>query len=72
MPECEELRIEVVDDEMATVLRKKTGAERLQIANGLFRMAQRLIRSRFKAQHPEWTEGQIAAAVAKRISHGST
>ena len=70
--ESDTLRIEVIDDQMAAVLRQKTGAERLQIANGMFRMAQRLIRSRLKAQHPEWTEGQIAAGVASRISHGST
>ena len=72
MDDSEQLRIEVIDDHMAAVLRKKSGAERLQIANGMFRMAQRLIRSRLNAQHPEWTEGQIAAGVASRISHGST
>ncbi len=71
-PECEKLRIEVIDDQMAAVLREKTGAERLQIANGMFRMAQRLIRSRLKAQHPDWTEDQIAAGVASRILNGST
>ena len=70
--ESDTLRIEVIDDQMAAVLRQKTGAERLQIANGMFRMAQRLIRSRLKAQHPEWTAGQIATGVASRISHGST
>ena len=70
--ESDTLRIEVIDDQMAAVLRQKTGAERLQIANGMFRMAQRLIRSRLKAQHPDWTEDQIAAGVAIRIAHGST
>ncbi len=72
MAESGALRIETVDDQMAAVLREKTGAQRLQIANGMFRMAQRLIRSRLKAQHPDWTEDQIAVGVANRISHGST
>jgi hypothetical protein len=63
--------IEVVDEKMAEVLRRKTGAERLQIAYGLFRTAQRLIRSRLRSQHPSWDEAQINAETARRISHGS-
>ena len=68
--EPDETRIEVVDDEMAAVLRRKSGAERLRIANGLFRTAQRLIRSRLRAEHPDWTEQQITREIARRISHG--
>lgn len=36
----ENLRIEVVDDDMARILRAKTGAERLKIASDLFASAQ--------------------------------
>ena len=66
------LRIEMVDEQMASVLRRKTGAERLKIANGLFRMARRLIRSRVKSEHSDWTDLQVDAEVARRILHGTT
>ncbi len=38
------LRIEVIDDAMAEVLRRKTPAERLAIGFGLWRSAQKLLR----------------------------
>lgn len=65
-------RIEVVDHEMAAVLRTKTGAERLKIANDMFVMARRMIASHLAAEHPEWDEEQIQKESSWRISHGAT
>lgn len=65
------LRIEVVDDQMAEVLRGKTPAERLRIAHGMWSHASQLIQRMLKAEHPEWTEAQIRAQVAWRLSHGA-
>jgi len=64
-------QIEVVDDAMASVLRGKSGAERLEIAGAMFSFARELIESSIREAHPDWDEGQIRAETAKRISHGN-
>lgn len=66
-----DLRIEIVDHEMARILRAKTGAERLKIASDMFASARRMIVSHLASQHPDWTEDQIQQETARRISHGA-
>lgn len=63
--------IEVVDDGMAQVLRDKSGAERLQIADEMFSFARELIESSIRATHPDWDDPRIAAETARRLSHGA-
>lgn len=64
-------RIEVVSEDMAAVLRTKTGAERLAIANSMFRSARRMLMNHLRAEHPDWDEGTLALEVARRLSHGA-
>ncbi len=64
-------QIEMVDDEMAVVLRRMTGAERLAIASGLFASARRMLLSHLRAEHPDWDEGHVQAEAARRLSHGA-
>ncbi|MBN1346584.1 MAG: hypothetical protein JXQ73_28095 [Phycisphaerae bacterium] len=64
-------RIEVVDEDMARILRAKTGAERLKIANDMFVSARRMIVSMLRAEHPDWNDGQINRETARRLSHGA-
>ena len=63
--------IEVIDDVMAEVLRAKTGAQRLAIASGMYSSARRMLAGYLKPQHPDWSEAQISAATARRLSHGA-
>lgn len=63
--------IEVMDDQMAAVLRAKTGAERLKIAGRMFAFARDLITARVRQEHPDWAEQQVRREVARRISHGA-
>lgn len=63
-------RIEVVDDETARILRGKTGAERLAMANDMFNSARRMLLSHLTAEHPDWSEEEVARETARRISHG--
>jgi len=63
-------RFEVMDDRMAQVLRAKSGAERLQIADKMFSFARELITSSVHAAHPDWDDPRIAAETARRLSHG--
>jgi len=67
----DDLRIEVVDDDMARVLRAKTGAERLKIASDMFASARRMIASHLAAEHPDWDEEGVQRETSRRISHGA-
>ena len=64
-------QIEVMDDAMADVYRKKTAAERLRIVNDMYLFARRMIRGQVAANHPDWTEEQVTQETARRISNGS-
>ena len=63
--------IEVMDDDMAAVLRGKTGAQRLQIADSLFSFARDHIEARLRQEHPDWPEQLLRREVARRLSHGA-
>jgi hypothetical protein len=65
------LELDVVDDEMARILRGMTGAERLKIANDLFVSARRMLASHLAAEHPDWDQDRIEQETARRISHGA-
>jgi hypothetical protein len=64
-------RIEVIDDEMARVIRAKTGTERLRIASGMYASARRMLMSYLRAEHSDWDEERIGREAARRLSHGA-
>jgi len=64
-------QIEVVDDQVAAILRTKTPAERLKMAFDLWDMASRMITGYLKSQHPDWSQEQIQKETAHRLSHGA-
>ena len=64
-------QVEVISNEMAQVLRHKTGAERLAIASQMFASARRMIADMLHAEHPEWDDQQVNQEVARRLSHGA-
>ena len=64
-------RIEVMDEAIAEVLRRKTPAERIAIGFGLWRSAQRMLHAELTSLHPEWDAQRIAHEVARRLSHGA-
>ncbi len=71
MAPLDDLRIEVVDDDMARILRGMTGAERLKIASDMFSSARRMLASHLASEHPDWDEGQVQRETSRRISHGA-
>ncbi len=64
-------RLEVVEEEMARVLRQKTPAERLSIAFGLWRSARLMLAYMLRSLHPDWDEERVQGEVARRLSHGA-
>jgi hypothetical protein len=71
MRSARKMVVEVVDNEMAAVLRRKTGAQRLKIVDSLYRSAWRLIETNVRCVHPDWNDLQVRAAVAARIAGGT-
>jgi hypothetical protein len=65
-------RIEVVDPDMAAVLRKKTPAEKIAMVGAAHRTARMLIEASVRRQHPDWDATTIAREVARRLLRGTT
>lgn len=64
-------QIEVVDDIMADVLRRKTHAERINIGFSLWTAAYKMLKIHLKTTHPDWNEKSVEDEVSRRLSHGS-
>jgi len=62
---------ESVDKTMADILRTKSAAERLAIANRMWKSARKMILSRLKQEHPDWSKEKIQSETARRLSHGA-
>ena len=63
--------IEIVDRDMAAILREKTEAERLQIAWGMWSFAREMIENTLRAEKAGWSDSEIHREVARRLSSGS-
>ena len=64
-------QIEVVDDAMAEILRRKTPAERIRIGFALWTSARDMLMTHLKKTHPDWNDERVAKEVARRLSHGA-
>jgi len=63
--------IEVIDDIMVRILRKKTHQQRLAIVFSLWTSAKKQLSNYLRAEHPDWSDSRIQKEVAKRLSHGT-
>ena len=64
-------QIEVVDDIMAEILRRKTPAERIRIGFRMWTSVRNMLVVHLKKTHPEWNTEIIEKEVARRMSHGA-
>jgi hypothetical protein len=60
-------RIEVVDEELAAVLRRKTPAERILMAAEANDTARAMAAAGIRYQHPCWSEVEVRQEVARRM-----
>jgi hypothetical protein len=63
--------IEGPDGIMLEVIRRKSGAERLRIASGMYSSARRMLISHLRATHAEWSPAEVERETARRLSHGA-
>ncbi len=61
-------QIEVVDDRVADILRRKTPAQRLAIAFALWTSTWDMLISHLKSTHPDWSIEMVQKEVARRMS----
>ena len=64
-------QIEVLDEAMADVLRRKEPWERIAIGFNLWQGAWDMLTHYLGACHPDWTEERIRQEVVRRMSHGA-
>ncbi len=64
-------QIEVMDPDMAEVLKKKEPWERIAIGFGLWTSARSMLASLLRGMHPDWDDERIRREIVRRMSHGS-
>lgn len=64
-------RIEVVDPQMAGILRGKTVAQRLFMVQQAHRTGQGLLAMGVRLQHPDWDDIAVKKEVARRMLNGT-
>jgi hypothetical protein len=64
-------RIEVMNEAMAEIARKKTVAERLAVGFGLWRYARRRHEGAVRTDHPDWDDAAVKAEVNRRMARGT-
>ena len=62
---------EILDDRLAEILRRKSPAERLEMAFAMWRFGRGLVRDAVRASHPDWTDDEVRRETARRMSRGS-
>jgi len=67
----DEGQIEVVDPQVADVLRKKTPAERIAMIGEARRTALLLASAGVRYRHPAWDAAQVEAEVLRRFSRAA-
>ncbi|MGO9014630.1 MAG: hypothetical protein ACLQF0_06585 [Dissulfurispiraceae bacterium] len=64
-------QIEVVDDAMAEVLKRKSPSERIGIGFSIWSSAYNMLTIHLKKTHPGWSAEMLRREVNRRLSHGS-
>jgi len=64
-------QIEVVDDAMTAVLKRKTPAERIRIGFTLRSSAHEMLTVHIRKTHPDWDSKRVEQEVARRFLHGA-
>lgn len=65
------MKIELLEPEIVAALKQMTPTERMAIAFECNRTMRLRLAGHFQTLHPDWSEEEIDAAVARRMSLGS-
>ena len=64
-------QIEVIDNAVAEVLRRKTPGQRVEMALAANRLVRLRIEGHLRTLHPDWDDAHIQAEIARRMLLGS-
>ncbi len=64
-------QIEVVDDAVAEILRRKTPAQRVEMIFQCNETMRLVVEGAIRTFHPQWDDRQVRAEVARRMTRGS-
>jgi hypothetical protein len=70
--QVDQRRIEVVDEHVAELLRRKTPAERVKMISDAHRTMRLLIEGGLRTRHPDWGDEEILAEVQRRMMRGAS
>lgn len=62
---------EMIDDQMAEVLRRKSDAQRLRSVDAFWNSARAILKAAIRTEHPDWSLERVQIEVARRISNGA-
>ena len=65
------VKFEVIEDQMAEILRRKTDLQRLRSVDGFWRSARALLRAAIVTDHPDWDRSRVNVEISRRISNGA-
>jgi hypothetical protein len=65
------VNFEIIDDQMAEILRRKTDVQRLRSVDGFWRSARAILRAAVVTEHPEWDRARVDVEISRRISNGA-
>jgi len=64
-------QIEVVDEDVAAILRQKAPWERVAMMSAAHRTMRLLVEGAIRSDHPDWDGERVRAAVARRMTRGA-
>lgn len=65
------VKFEIIEDQMAEFLRRKTDLQRLRSVDGFWRSARAILRAAIVTEHPDWDRSRVNVEISKRISNGA-
>ncbi len=66
-----EVKFEIIDDQMAEILRRKTDIQRLRSVDTFWRSARAILRAAIVTEHPDWEAIRVNREISSRISNGA-
>lgn len=64
------VQFEIIDDQVAEILRRKTDVQRLRSVDAFWRSARAILRAAIVTENPDWDGLRVNAEISRRISNG--
>lgn len=62
-------RFEIIDDQMAEILSRKSDVQRLRSVDSFWRSPRAILRAAIVTKHPDWDRDRVNVEISHRISN---